>query len=317
MKIILLLTLSLALFAKSPLLPEASVAVVDGISISEDDLQREVNKLMPKSFLHSNVTDEKVKDLKIKAMKTLIDRALLYNYALSENLGATKEDVENQLMKMERTIKNKVKGVKDTRRFLIEGFKKNGVSFETLKLAIKKDITLDNLYKEKIKKTITNEDLKKYYEKNMYKFKEPEKRRVRLIYIRNNPSAKNGKEDARLKAKEAMKKIQDGADFGDIAAKYSNAMSRIKGGDMGFIHKGLLEPYVEEKSFKLKKGEISEIIEMDIGFYIVKIEDMKESKQLSFNKIKDGLRRDLKVKFEDKKRTDLLERLKLKSKIIR
>jgi len=151
----------------------------------------------------------------------------------------------------------------------------------------------------------------------MYKFKVPEKIKASLIYVKNNPTDPKGRSKGKAKAEEALNKIKSGEDFADIAAKYSNAMSRIKGGDMGFLHKGRLHENVEKIAFSMKVGEVSGIIEKDVGFYIIKVTDKTQAKQLPFKKIKKSLEKDLIKKEENKIKKDLLEKLKSKAKIIK
>lgn len=314
--LILILAISSLLLAKSDFLPEATVAVVNGVAISEDDLRNEMHTLMPESYYHGTVTEEKKKLIEEKAMKSLVKKALFYKYAIDEKLVASDEDVEEALKKMEEAIKKKLEGVKDARELIIKVYKNKGVSFEELKRAIKKEITLNNLHKAKIEKILTEEDLKKYYEKNKYKFKEPAKIELSLINVKNDPLDPKGDAKAKQKIEEALEKIKKGEDFGAVAAKYSNDMSRIKGGEMGFLHKGLLDPYVEKKAFALKIGELSDIIETDLGYYIVKVTNKKDTKQLSFEEVKTSLKKDLKKKEEDKRISELYEELRSKAKIV-
>ena len=84
---------------------------------------------------------------------------------------------------------------------------------------------------------LTDNDLEEYY-KNTEKFKEPEAVRFRYVYVKINPRSPT--EGKRLKRgqKEAYSKIKSGSDFGEIAQTYSQDMSRIKGGDVGFVHRG-------------------------------------------------------------------------------
>ena len=108
---------------------------------------------------------------------------------------------------------------------------------------------------------------------------------------------------------EAYKKLKEGMDFADVAAQYSTAMSRIKGGDMGYLHRGRLDAAVEDKAFAMDVNSTSDIIEDTIGYFIVKVEDKLKSKQFSFDSIKKGLRSDLKKRYEQERKEALLKKL--------
>lgn len=308
-KFFLIVFLGTFLYADKVLLPESTVAVVNGTAISVDERDKEVGKLLPKAYFHSTINDEKLKVLQEKALDALIEKTLLYTYAVSKNIKTSKSEVDEVLTNLAATYGSKEK--------LEEAIKQLGFTKETFREVVKKDETLKKLYKKEIEYDISERELKDYYEKNSYKFKEPEKIRVRLIHVRNNPEDPEGRSKAKKRVEDAMAEIKKGTPFADVAAKYSTAMSRIKGGDMGFLHRGRLEAAVEEVAFTMEIGQMSEIIEQDIGFFIVKVEDKALSNQLSFEEIKDGLRKDLKTKKEDERKAELLERLMQNSVIVK
>ncbi|MDQ1245188.1 MAG: peptidyl-prolyl cis-trans isomerase, partial [Campylobacterota bacterium] len=64
-------------------------------------------------------------------------------------------------------------------------------------------------------------------------------------------------------------------------------------------------------------NKTSEIIEQDIGFFIVKVDDKTASNQLSFSAVKNSLKKELKEKEESRRKVELLERLKLNSVIVK
>ncbi len=304
-----MLLLNCFVAAGEVLLPEATVAVVNGIAISEDERDKEVGKLMPKAYFHSTLNDEKLKVLQEKATASLIEKTLLYHYALSQDLRVTDTEIAKVIARLQAAYGSKVE--------LDRAIQRLGFTPEAFKTAIKKDEVLKKLYKKEIEASYSDEELKTYYEKNRYKFKEPEKIRVRLIYVRNDPKDPDGKQKAKLKIEEAYKKLQEGALFADVAAAHSNAMSRINGGDMGYLHKGRLDEAVEEIAFAMKAGEMSKVIEKDVGYYIVKVEDKKVSNQLSFDIVKESLRKELKQRTEDERKSTLLAKLKATAVIIK
>jgi len=308
-KIFLIILLSISLLAEKNVMPENTVAVVNGMALSKEDLQVQINILIPKSSYHASVKGESAKKLKVKAMKALINSTLLYQYALSLGIKGDKSIMDGVYKKL-------IKAYHSDKAIEFE-LKKIGLTLEMLKKLYMRDSVQAQLYKKEIEAKINDKELKEYYKKNKYKFKMPAQIRVSLIYVKNDPTDPKGRSKGKAKAEEALKKIKEGEDFGEVAAKYSNAMSRIKGGDMGLLHRGRLNEDVEAEAYSLKKGEMSGIIEKDVGFFIVKVTDKKEPKQLSFEKIKASLLRDLKKKRETKKRENLLNNLRVKAKIIK
>ncbi len=278
-----------------------TVASVNGEMITQNDIQHEVDRLMPQTFYHSTVTDEKLLKVEAEALENVIENRLLYQHA--EKLGLKVPDKEIAADK-----RKSIASYGSKERFSA-ALQKAGYTMADFDQALRVKKMLKRQYDKEIKASFTQDELEAYYEKNKFKFKEPEKLHIWMIYVKNDPTDPKGGKKSRAKAEEALKKIREGADFGDIAAKYSNAMSRIKGGDMGFIHKGRLEPFVDEVAFTLKPGEMSTIIEEDIGCYIVKVEGKKPAQQLTFDDIKTKLEKDLVKKTQDSRKSALLKRL--------
>ena len=284
------------------------VAIVNGYEITKAELDRQVGLLMPRSFFHSTVTPEKLKEVEKDALKELEKKHLLLQYAKKRGYKVSDSVVEREEKKIREAF-----GSKEN---FEAGLKRANLTYEIFKKELRNDLLMQKLYDKEVKSELSEEDLKEYYEKNMYKFKRPEKIKVRIIYVRNDPTDPKGREKALKRAEEALKKIKEGEEFADVASKYSNAMSRIKGGDMGFVHKGMLDEPIEKAAFSLKKGEVSEIIETPKGFYIVKLEDISPAVQLSFDEVKDRLKKELKAKNEKRNLDRILDSMRKNAKIV-
>lgn len=78
------------------------------------------------------------------------------------------------------------------------------------------------------------------------------------------------KEEAKAEIEELLAKIKDGADFADVAQQYSDCPSKQNGGNLGKFGRGVMAKPFEDAAFKLKKGQVSEIVETDFGYHIIK-----------------------------------------------
>ena len=259
-------------------------ASVNEYKITQEDIDNNIKKKLQDTFFHKKISTDKRKEYVKKALDELIQNEVLYQYALRKNLQV-KQDILNNRYEI---ILNRFKSEKE----LIEALKKSSLSLEDLKKQIKKEELTRVVYLEHIQKEFTNKDLKDYYENNKYKFVMPSSKKIQLIRVNINPSLKDAKKLAKEKIEIAYKKIKDGKNFEDIAKEYSEDNSRIFGGNLGFIHEGQI-PYIQEELKSLKKGELSQIIEADIGFYLINVLDIKEEKQMSFIQIKENLKKDL------------------------
>ena len=151
----------------------------------------------------------------------------------------------------------------------------------------------------------TDAELKEYYQKNKERFKDmPERIRVRHILLPD--------ED---KAKDILKKIETGEDFAKLAEEYSICPSAKNGGDLGYFSRGRMAPLFEEAAFKLKKGEVSDIVRTSFGYHIIKKEDHKQAGASSFSDVKFEIEQTVIFQKKDQKIRDLIAQLKSKAKI--
>ncbi len=291
-----------------PELKKKVVAVVGKEKITEMDVQRYMKVLLPMNYYHRTLTDEKLKEIRKKAIEALINRELLYYEAQKKGIKIPEKQIDDlidQLVKKYKSKENLEKLLKQT-----------GVTLEQFRLELKKRLAIDKLLSKYVTVNITEKDLKEYYEKNKYKFKEPPALKIRYIYIKVDPSKPKGRQIAKERAEKAYKEIKEGKDFGDVAYRYSDDLSRIKGGELGFVHRGRFDKPVEEVIYKLKKGQVSEIIETELGFHIVKVEDKRPERLVPYEKIKDKLKKELEEKYRKEKFNQLIEDAKKDLKVV-
>jgi peptidyl-prolyl cis-trans isomerase D len=93
-------------------------------------------------------------------------------------------------------------------------------------------------------------------------------------------------ETKKKKAEEILEKAKKTKDFGSLARQYSEAENASKGGDLGWVQKGMLGEQIESILFSMKPGELSGVLPGRDGFLIFKIEEVKEEKQKPFEEVK-------------------------------
>ncbi|MBK3332773.1 hypothetical protein GWK41_06795 [Persephonella atlantica] len=291
-----------------PQLKKKVVAEVGNKKITEMDVQRYMKVLLPMNFYHRSLTEKKKKELRKKALNYLINRELLYYEAKKKGIKVPETQIDRLMKELEKRYKSKEN--------LEKMLRETGISLKQFREELKKRLMIDQLLNKYVNVKLTDKELKEYYEKNKYKFKEPESLKIRYIYIKVDPSKPKGRQIAKERAEKAYKEIISGKDFGDVAYRYSDDLSRIKGGEIGFVHKGRFEKKVEEEIYKLKVGQISKIIETELGFHIIKVEGKRPSRIVPFKQIKDKLRRELTEKIRKEKYEALLNDAKKDLKVV-
>ena len=145
------------------------------------------------------------------------------------------------------------------------------------------------------KAQVSSDEIKRYYDLRKNTFKIPKQVRVRNILIKAGPQdTPDQLEVKKKKAEEILEKAKKTKDFGSLAKQYSEAENASQGGDLGWIQKGMLGEKIESILFSMEAGDLSEVLAERDGFHILKIEEVKEELQKSFEEVKDQIHQALK-----------------------
>ena len=118
------------------------------------------------------------------------------------------------------------------------------------------------------------------------------------------------------KIKTAQEKIENGDSFENIANRYSeDENTNTNGGALGYFPKGNLVAEFEDAAYKLNIGEISDIVETDYGFHIIKVTDKKPESIVPFAEVKDQIKEYLLKELKSEKWKEFILDLKDKSEI--
>jgi len=141
--------------------------------------------------------------------------------------------------------------------------------------------------------TVSDAEVKAWYDSHKDKFQQPEERRASHILV---ASEKIGKEKAKAKAEEILKDVRKTpASFGELAKKNSDDPgSAAKGGDLGFFGRGMMVKSFDDAAFSLKEGEISDVVESDFGFHIIKVTGIHAGKDKPLVEVKGEIEAELK-----------------------
>ena len=155
---------------------------------------------------------------------------------------------------------------------------------------------------------VSPDEIKSYYDSRKDTFKIPRQVRVRDILIKAAPQDTPDQLEAKKKkAEEILEKAKKTKDFGSLAKQVSEAENASKGGDLGWVQKGMLGEQIESILFSMKAGELSGVLPGRDGFLILKIEEVKEEKQKPFEEVKGQILQALKkekAKAEASRRAD-------------
>jgi peptidyl-prolyl cis-trans isomerase D len=132
---------------------------------------------------------------------------------------------------------------------------------------------------------VSQQEIQQYFAQHQSEYSVPEQARSRHILLKVAPGA-DAKTDAAAKAKagDILKQIQGGANFADMAKKYSEDSSKEQGGELGFYQKKATVPEFEKALFGQKIGD-TQIVKSQFGYHILQVEERQEAHAESINEV--------------------------------
>ena len=138
---------------------------------------------------------------------------------------------------------------------------------------------------------IKKDDEQKFYDEHKTDMAQPETIRLSEILVSTDAKPNDTTDEAqRIKAAQAkaddlLAQIRKGANFEDVAKKNSDGPTAAQGGDLGFFKRGTLAKQLEEKTFAMKKDEVSDVIRTKQGFVILKVTEHQNAGVPTFSEV--------------------------------
>lgn len=161
---------------------------------------------------------------------------------------------------------------------------------------------IDRLLTQQVDPTVSvsQEEIRRFYESNPQRYRTPEKIRVRHILIHKDGGEENASSDAGYRKISIIKeKLMQGGDFADLAAEYSQESTAKRGGDMGFIQRDQMPPSIASIVFGLTVGEVSPILTTKHGYHLIQVTGRRAAAVLPFEDAQTEIHKTLR---EDKQR---------------
>lgn len=170
----------------------------------------------------------------------------------------------------------------------------------------KKKIVVSRLIKDRVndRVSISDEELKEYYDKHSEEFMLPERWRASHILL-----------DTRQKAGDVKARLAEGASFEELAKEKSKDATSKRGGDVGFFSKGQLIPEFEEACFPLEVGEVSDIVKTQFGHHVIMLTDKKSPEVQEFSDVKDLIKKEQEREQKKQLLEEMMNKLRREAKI--
>ncbi len=196
---------------------------------------------------------------------------------------------------------------------LQEMLKREGRTLESYKNHIRDQILVSKITQFEIgnRVKVSEKSIIKYYKKNQKEFWEEGKVRARhILFISERGSSENQRRAKLRQAKKVLSEIRKGSDFSKLAIKYSEDVSASSGGDVGFVKRGKMVREFEEAVFSLKPGQISDIVETEYGYHIIKVDEVLPGKTLTLKDVKNRIHKILSMQKQKQVYDDWINELK-------
>lgn len=250
---------------------QKTVVIVNGVSIYEDALESEMNRIVNKGWITGMAgnTEQSVSLRKAKALDTIITNELIRQASQAQ----TSADIDNKISPRILEMKKKYPTEED----FLASLKRQNKTIESLRVEAKNDIQLRE-YINNIKTMdiqISEATVEKFYNDNRTSFIVPEQIKVRHILVKIEGSSAEQLEKASKKANELREKVLKLNDFARVAKESSACDSAKDGGELQYISRGNMPAEFDKVAFNLKAGEVSNPVKTLHGIHIIELLDRK------------------------------------------
>jgi peptidyl-prolyl cis-trans isomerase C len=263
-----------------------NVAVVNGTPISQEEFDREmiaVEEVIEASG--SVLSDTEMAAEKERLLERIIRYELLYQECQKEGVEITETEINERLEKEKSQFASEV----EFQHRLAE----LGKDEELYKHQIRRELAIQHLINRKFKPTVTDEEARDYYNSNPdeYKERETQVKASHILIAVDSGADQSRKGAARKQIEDLLDRVKSSEDFAALAKQYSECPSGAQGGDLGFFYEGQMVKPFEKAAFAMEPGEISDIVETQFGFHIIKVTDKRGP--VTFDEAKDDIKRNL------------------------
>lgn len=253
------------------------VAIVNDEAITWKEVAQQaamaVEARMASLAARSAKLEEEIKKAQQDALEMLVQRKLILHEFKQAGYNLPESLIEDRVRSR---LRERWGGDRAT---MTRDLQSRGMTFEKYREMIREEIIWEAMRVKNVAReiVISPHKIEKYYAENLDKFKVADSVKLRTIMIAK--PASGPPEQARRRALEILKKLDEGVPFAELAGVYSEDSFRNQGGDRGWVEleREHYQPALDQAIRALKPGEHSGVVETDRAFWIVLVEDSKTS----------------------------------------
>lgn len=290
----------------------AVVAKVNGQDIKKTELLKEADGLksqiggatlpaaLPASFYR-------------QVLDGMIAKQLLMADAKASGIVVTDAEVKQQLDQLKGRFPNPAEFNK--------ALAAQGLTEAALADTAREQLTVQKYVETKVMANVppaSDAAVKSFYDQNLDKMKQPERRHLRHILVKVDKGASEAdKAKAKAKADGLLAQLKKGGDFAALAkASSDDPGSKENGGDLNWVQKGQTVPTFEQAAWALKtKNEISPVVESPFGYHIIQLLDVQDARTMPYDEVKSRIADFLKQRQSQDQVKAKIQDLRTKAKV--
>ncbi|MBM3219106.1 MAG: hypothetical protein FJZ38_10585 [Candidatus Rokubacteria bacterium] len=241
------------------------VAVVNNDAITLGELEEAMAAARADARQRPPGNEEQVRR---EFLNRFIETRLQLQEAEREKIVVDEAEVDEELL--DRIKKTSMKDVEDFKAAL----KAQGISYDSVRKRLRETIKLGKVVRRKvtIRVSVTDAEIDRYLDENREKLETGLGYHARHILIVPDGKSDAAWEAARIRTEVVRGQLREGADFAELARKFSADATARDGGDLGTLKRGELSQEIEGRILALKPGAVSEPYRSDLGYHIFRLE---------------------------------------------
>jgi parvulin-like peptidyl-prolyl isomerase len=306
-----LLVLLISLAACGPAkLEEGVVARVNDVNIPQEDFDKEIESFKKQYEAQGQfLTEADLDTVKPRLLDSLVIKQLLTEKAESLELEGDAESVQSQMDMFKQQFPSEEE--------FTASLESNGFSIESLSEELLWQSVLQELFEKEVasKIEISDEDAKAFFEenKNSY-FTVPES--VECSHILLMVNEEQSEEKALERITNIKNEIDNGLDFGDAAATFSEGPTRERRGQLGAISRGQTVPPFEEAAFSQEIGVVGEPVLTQFGYHLILVTAKNEETVTPYEEVAELIKQQLQQQGYEEGTMAYIEELRESAEIV-
>jgi peptidyl-prolyl cis-trans isomerase C len=286
--------------------PYGPAATVNGVEIPRSKVTAQTDHLVNARGMGSGGITQPgtYRQIQEEVVEQLVVQELLWQEAKRRDIQVTDEEVD-AAMEQARS------GFDDDLAFRFR-LEEGGFTEESFRQNIREQKSVQMMLGKLAEDEVVVDDaaVESFYAERINEMVMPGRIRARHILIKFDPENEAERRAADERIAAARDALESGESFALVATEYSEGPSSGKGGDLGYFEKGQMVKAFEEAAFALDVGEVSDVVETEFGYHIIKLEDRVDSRTVPLAEAEPRIRDYLEQQGFRDYVTDLIETLR-------